>query len=79
MNKRLAAVLAEVFDMRERDIHLGLDRSEVGTWDSLKQMDLVMSLEREFDIALDIPDIVKLVSVSAIVDVLTSKGADLGD
>ena len=79
MNKRLEVILAEVFDLRESDIHIGLDRADVGTWDSLKQMDLVVTLEKEYAIALDIPDILKMTSVAGIVDVLREKEVDLGN
>ena len=79
MNKRLAVILAEVFDLRKAEIHPDLEKSEVGTWDSLKQMDLVMTLEKEYDITLDIPDIVKMVSVANIAQVLQDKGVNLGD
>jgi acyl carrier protein len=78
MNDRLAAVLAEVFDMRKADIHPGLQREDVGTWDSLRQMDLVVSLEREYGVALEIPDMVQMLSVEGIVKVLRDKGVDLG-
>jgi acyl carrier protein len=77
MNERLAAVLAEVFDMRKADIHTGLQREDVGTWDSLRQMDLVVSLEREYGLTLDIPDMVRMVSVAGIVKVLQDKGVHL--
>ncbi len=78
MNKRLAEVLAEVFGMRATEIKPALQKSEVGTWDSLKQMDLVISLERQYGITLDIPDIVRMASVATIMDVLKDKGVDLG-
>lgn len=78
MNKQLAEVLAEVFGLRVTEIKPALQKSEVGTWDSLKQMDLVMSLEREYSIALDIPDILRMTSVAEIMAVLKDKGVDLG-
>ncbi len=78
MNKRLISVLIEVFGLRAGQIVPELTKEDVGSWDSLKQMDLVMSLEREFSIALEIPDIVRLNSVENIIDVLTDKGVDLG-
>ncbi|MBK0391938.1 acyl carrier protein [Ramlibacter algicola] len=77
MDKRLAGILAEVFDMRPADIHIGLERADVGTWDSLKQMDLVLTVEREYDIALDMPDIIRMLTVRGIVDVLRDKGVAL--
>ena len=78
VNKRLILVLTEVFGLRAEQIVPELTKEGVGSWDSLKQMDLVMSLEREFSIALEIPDIVRLNSVENIIDVLTDKGVDLG-
>lgn len=78
MNKRLASVLADVFGLRTDQIVLGLTKNDVGSWDSLKQMDLVVSLEREFGITLEIPDIVRMDSVGNIIDVLVNKGIDLG-
>lgn len=77
MNKRLISVLADVFGLRADQIVPELTKDEVGSWDSLKQMDLVLSLEREFSIALEIPDIIRMDSVTNIIDVLTRKGLDL--
>jgi len=79
MNARLAAILAEVFGLKSSEVHPGLKKDDVGTWDSLKQMDLVLSLEREYGIALEIPDILRMVSVEGIVQVLRDKGVNLGD
>jgi acyl carrier protein len=78
MNKRLISVLTEVFGLRANQIVPELTKEDVGSWDSLKQMDLVMSLEREFSTTLEIPDIIRLNSVASIIDVLTEKGVDLG-
>lgn len=79
MNKRLVAILAEVFGLRESEIHPGLEKADVGTWDSLKQMDLVVSLEKEYGIALEIPDILSMMSVAGILAVLEEKGVALGN
>jgi acyl carrier protein len=78
MNKRLISVLTEVFGLRADQIVPELTKDDIGSWDSLKQMDLVMSLEREFSITLEIPDIIRLNSIANISDVLTDKGVDLG-
>lgn len=77
MNKQLASVLADVFGLQTSQIVPELTKADVGSWDSLKQMDLVISLEREFGIALEIPDIIKMNSVANIMDVLAQKGVQL--
>ena len=77
-NARLAEVLADVFRLPVNQIVPGLTKADVGNWDSLKQMDLVMYLEKEFGIALEIEDIVRMDSVDNVIKVLESKGVDLG-
>lgn len=79
MDKRLAVILAEVFRLKETEIHAGLTKADVGSWDSLKQMDLVMTLEKEYDILLAIPDILRMMSVAGIIEVLRGKGVQLED
>ena len=44
MNEALVSVLAEVFGLREDQIVPELTKDEVSTWDSLNQMDLVVSI-----------------------------------
>jgi acyl carrier protein len=77
MNKQLVSVLMDVFNLRAEQIIPELTKDQVGSWDSLKQMDLVMSLEREFNISLEITDIVRLTSVSNIMEILAEKEVNL--
>lgn len=78
MNKRLLAILTEVFGLKEAEISPSLTRDDVVSWDSLRQMDLVLSLEEEFGITLEMADIVRLESVASIEEVLRARGVDLG-
>ena len=73
MDKKLVKILADVFGLRESGIRPDLSKDEVDNWDSLKQMDLVLSLEREYDIALEIPDILQMTSVASIAEILKGK------
>lgn len=77
MNQKAAAVLSRVFGLKEVDIHPDLTKEDVGSWDSLKQMDLVASLEKEYGITLGIPEIIQMQSVRAILEVLKEQGVDL--
>jgi len=79
MNKQLTEILADVFGLRANQIVPELTKNAVGSWDSLKQLDLVTTLEKTYTISLEIHDIVSMTSVASIVDVLRSKGVDLGD
>lgn len=69
-------LLGGVFGLPPAEILTSLQQSEVVSWDSLKQMDLVISLETAYDISLEIADIVRMTSVLEIVAVLSEKGVD---
>ena len=60
-------------------IDLALSRADIDNWDSLTQMDLVTSLEREYDIVLGIEEIARMESVAQIVEVLKEKGIESAD
>jgi acyl carrier protein len=77
MNQKTTLILSNVFGIKEADIHPDLTKADVGSWDSLKQMDLVTSFEKEYNITLGIPDIVKMQSVKAILEVLKEQGVDI--
>ena len=79
MNKRLKRILADTFRIRESQIDLALSRADIDNWDSLTQMDLVTSLEREYDIVLGIEEIARMESVAQIVEVLKEKGIESAD
>lgn len=78
MNEELAELLAQIFGLRVIEIRPDLQKCEVGTWDSLMQMDLVVSLEQTYGIELEISDVVRMTSVEEIMAVLRAKGVDLG-
>jgi acyl carrier protein len=76
MNQRATEVLSRVFGLSKAEIHLDLTKDDVGSWDSLKQMDLVASLEKEFGITLGITEIIRMQSVRDILEVLKEQGID---
>ena len=78
MSKKLVSLLAEVLSLPVEQIVPELKKEEVGSWDSLKQMDLVMSIEQKFGISLEITDIIRMDSVKNIIDILQEKGVEIG-
>ena len=79
MDETLAAILAGIFGLRADQISPALHKDDVGGWDSLKQMDLVLSLEEKYGLSLEIPDILKMNSVANIIDVLKNRGVQFED
>ena len=77
MNVNLVSVLSDVFGLPADQIVPELTKDDVGSWDSLKQMDLVMSIEKKFGITLEVTDIIKMDSGAKIMEVLHDKEVDL--
>ena len=73
MDDKLLNILAEVFEVKTSDLSIDLKKIDIGSWDSLKQMDLVLSIENSYDIILDMEEIVKMTSIKSIVDIVKSK------
>lgn len=77
MDVKLSAILSSVFGVQASEISASLTKADLQSWDSLKQMDLVTTLEREYSITLELMDIVSMTSVEAIMSVLRDKGVEL--
>ena len=73
INDKLTEVFKEVFDLSAEQIKPELKKDDVVKWDSLAQMELVVSIEKTFNIELKLEEIVNMVSIEAIIDILNSK------
>jgi acyl carrier protein len=75
MENRINNVLKRVLDLTDAELAKDLSRSEVAKWDSLTHMDLVVSLEREFNVTFDIDEIIALFEgIGSVRSVLKQKG-----
>lgn len=73
MDRNLERMLAEVLEIPVTTITDDLEMKNVEIWDSLKHMELVMSLENHFGIQFSFDDIVTMKSVREIKRVLGEK------
>ena len=74
INDNFIKVFTQVFDLTPDQIHSDLTQNDVAKWDSLAQIHLVIALEQEFNVNLELEEIVTMNSVKAIADVLKKKG-----
>ena len=75
MGKNLEQLLAELLQIPVTQITAELAMKDLDVWDSLKHMELIAELEREFDVQLSFDEIVTMRSVGDIKRVLSDKGA----
>ena len=74
VDDKVSNVLAEVLNMPAAQISADLAMKDVDTWDSLKHMELIVSLEETFGIQLTFDEIVAMQSVRDIRRVLRERG-----
>ena len=77
MEQKLYKILSDLFNIKENEAD-NASMKNVKKWDSLKHIELIMSIEEEFEVPKIGPDeIVKMTSVSQIKDVLRKKGIQI--
>jgi acyl carrier protein len=75
LDQKVKAVLAEVLHVLPAIITDDLAMQDVDAWDSLKHMELIVSLENTFELQLSFDEIVNMKSVGDIKLVLEERGA----
>jgi acyl carrier protein len=65
-------LIADVLQVPESEITPETEQSDLANWDSLQHLNLMLSLEQEFGLALDVDELQRLTSVPAILTYLES-------
>ena len=73
-NNKVETLLADILQLPIAQISRELAMKDVDAWDSLKHMELVVSIEQAFGIDLTFEEIVAMQSVGKIKRVLSDKG-----
>ena len=66
-------IFRDVFDDEDLIVEDSTNSSDIEDWDSLEHIALVVSMEKEFDLKLDLKEVNKLENVGQMVDLIISK------
>jgi acyl carrier protein len=72
--EKLQEALAATLRVPAKDITETTRHEDIGAWDSLGHVNVMMTLEQTFDIVLDVEDFPRLDSVPAIIEHLKGHG-----
>lgn len=64
IDEKLKKVFLDVFEIKNIDLNSSMD--EIPEWDSFKHFELIVSLEKEFQIKLNIEDSTEIISIPII-------------
>lgn len=73
MEQRVLDIVSKIMNVPIGTVSMDSCSRNVDSWDSLKQMKLVLALEEEFDLEFDDDQILKLNSVKTILDALKAR------
>ena len=71
--EKIKSIVADSFDLPYDTVTLDTGPSNTVSWDSFGQMDLVLNIEKEFDITLEFDEIFKIVSTKTLLEVVENK------
>ena len=77
MQKKLIQLLMDLFNINEEEAN-NASMNSISTWDSLSHIELMMTIEEEFNIPKITPDeIVSMTSTESIKQILRNKGVEI--
>tara|TARA_B000000460_G_C21297422_1_gene298675 strand:+ start:76 stop:303 length:228 start_codon:yes stop_codon:yes gene_type:complete len=71
---KLEEIIANVFELDPTEIKKEMTPKDIETWDSLSQLDLLSTIEKEFKIKLEFSEIFTVMKIDDIYKLLSKKG-----
>ena len=72
--RKLEEIIAKVFELDISQIKKEMTPADIETWDSLSQLDLISTIEKEFQIKVEFDEIFAVGKIGDIYDLLSKKG-----
>ena len=76
-SQRFVNLISEILRIAPEDIVDTLGMDDLGTWDSLSHMQLIVTIESDYGIELTADEIVTMRTIGSIRNVLISKGIEV--
>ena len=71
---KLEEIIANIFELDPTEIKKEMTPEDIETWDSLSQLDLLSTIEKEFKIKLEFSEIFTVMKIDDIYKLLSKKG-----
>ena len=72
----LKKLLSDIFEIKEDEIADEISMKTIENWDSLKHMELIVSIEEKFNIRLTADEIISMIDYKGIKNVLKNRGVE---
>lgn len=73
VESRIHQIVADIFGVPVETVTSDSSPDTIETWDSLKHLELVLSMEQELGVTFDPEEIAEMLDVELVVDIVTDK------
>jgi acyl carrier protein len=77
LDKRLEKIIREVFDIEAETIDENWTSEDIPDWDSVGHLNLIMEVEKEFNIKIEIEEMFEVEKLKDIVKILEKKNINV--
>jgi acyl carrier protein len=74
VRERVYKIISQVFNVPIENINDESSSDDIETWDSLKHMNMVLSLEEEFNVQFGEEQVLEMLNVGLIIEILKEIG-----
>ena len=75
MFKKISEIFEKVLHLKAGRISLETTKSNLHEWDSMKQLELILEIEKEFSIKFTLEEMISIDSITKLIDVINHKRA----
>jgi acyl carrier protein len=73
MKERLQKIFRDVFDDDKLVIHDKMSAVDIEDWDSLAQINIIIAIEKEFEIKFNLKEVTSLKNIGETLDLISTK------
>jgi acyl carrier protein len=73
MKEKIKEIIADVFDIEIKKVKENMSQKNTETWDSLKHLNLIVSIEEEYSISFEPEEISDMNDFKAIINIVKKK------
>jgi acyl carrier protein len=73
IKQRIVKVLSEVLNIEPEKVSSGNEFTDLEKWDSLFHLNVVLGLEKEFDLRFDVTEVMMITSIDSAVELIRQK------
>ena len=73
IKERLQEIFRDVFDDEELEIREEMSAKDIEDWDSLAQINLIIAIEKEFEVKFNLEEVSKLKNIGEMLELINLK------